>query len=95
MKGKVTASERRGIIVVAALALLITGSGWLASTCRRHADEVSPPEIEVLVNGENPDGDVSDAGGKNRSERMRKDSAGSRQKSRKTYRRRSPRDEGV
>ena len=97
MKNPVTASERRGIIVVAVLALLITGGGWLVSTCRRQSPETVPPEVAVLVRGDSVGDGVGESSGKRK--KNRKDSTGSskssKSKSPKTYRRRSPRDESV
>lgn len=114
MKNPMTASERRGILTVAAIALLIIGAGWLLSTCRYVATPPSPPEIETLVNGGSKSNSASssDTSGSskdksdskssdksnstNKKSKSRKDSlSGSKTKSTKTYRRRSPRDEEV
>ena len=44
-----TASERRGIIAVAALSLVVTGGGVALSYCGRPERVVTPPEVEVLL----------------------------------------------
>lgn len=100
MKNVLTASERRGIIVVAALALLITGSGWVVSMCQRNMPDEEMPEVEVLVSGDSVIDVAGGVDGKSEKTRKRKkerfDSLGNKSsKTPKTYRRRSPRDESV
>lgn len=48
-KNPLTSSERRGVIVVAALALFITGIGLIFRQCDSKDDDISPADIEVLV----------------------------------------------
>lgn len=50
-KNPITASERRGIIAVAALALLICGAGLWLARCGRPETTVTPEEVEVLLDG--------------------------------------------
>lgn len=97
MKNPVTASERRGILVVAALALAVTGCGFLMSLCNRGVPEVPPPEVEVLVRGDSVQGkDSRGKSGKRRKRNSKKDSVGNAgNKAPKKYRRRNPLDEGV
>lgn len=99
MKNALTASERRGILVVAALALLITGAGWVVSVCQRNLPEEDMPEVEVLVRGDSvtDDGGSKKMSGKTRKKKKEKsDSLGNKSsKTPKKYRRRSPRDEAV
>lgn len=97
MRNPLTASERRGIIVVASIALIITGAGWIVSMCQRNTPEEPLPDVEVLINGDSISSDTSAVGDKKRIRRgMRNDSTKEgRKKSRKTFRRRNPLDEGV
>lgn len=99
MKNPLTASERRGIIVVAGLALTITSAGWIVSTCQRPLPEEPLPEVEILVSGDSATSEGDYVGShetKKRKRRNRRDSAYSNgSNSLKTYRRRSPRDEFV
>lgn len=46
-KQSITASERRGILVVAALALIITGSGFFLNRCK--GDDIPPPPPEISI----------------------------------------------
>lgn len=54
-KNPLTASERRGIIVVAAISLLITGAGMVVSRCDRPDPEElerNAPRVEVLLSAD-------------------------------------------
>ena len=102
-----TASERRGILIIAALALLITGAGLCVSHCGRSTPTIDSHDVEVLYR---PDGKAQpdsianlrkgsrkstrkDSGrGSSKSTRMHQ---GTSKKSQKVYHRRSPRDEEV
>ncbi|MDE6077504.1 MAG: hypothetical protein K2G29_07215 [Muribaculaceae bacterium] len=102
-----TASERRGILIIAALALLITGAGLCVSHCGRSTSTIDPHDVEVLYR---PDGKAQpdsvanlrkgsrkstrkDSGrGSSKSTRMHQETS---KKSQKVYHRRSPRDEEV
>lgn len=98
MKNVLTASERRGILVVAALALLITGAGWIVSMCRHNDPEEVMPEVEVLVSGDSVQEEVSgtDSTRRKHRRRVRKDSVGAKDaRQRKQYRRRNPLDESA
>lgn len=71
-KNSFTSSERRGIIAVAALALLITGCGFWLSRCGRPESTITPAEVEVLLDGS----------GKSRSpEKERKDTLSKKKRS--------------
>ena len=94
MKNPMTSSERRGILVVAAIALLITGAGLLVPECGRNKCEVSPEEVEVIVRGDSAGGESSGKMKEKREKRHKVSSSG-KEKKKKTYRRRSPRDETV
>lgn len=50
-KNPLTSSERRGIIAVAALALLITGGGICLSRCGMPEPMVTPADVEILLDG--------------------------------------------
>ncbi|MDE6095875.1 MAG: hypothetical protein K2G52_06770 [Muribaculaceae bacterium] len=67
-KNSFTSSERRGIIAVAALALLITGCGFWLSRCGRPESTVTPAEVEVLLEGrgkpQSPDKENKDTSAK-------------------------------
>lgn len=98
MKNPLTASERRGILVVAALALIITGTGWVVSMCQRPTPTEPLPELEVLARGDSlSDDSVGKRPGRKKGRRRsRKDSIGGKgKKAPKQYRRRNPLDEGV
>lgn len=43
-----TSTERRGILIVAALSLLITGAGLFVSYCDRPASTIEPQDVEML-----------------------------------------------
>lgn len=95
----VSASERRGIIVVAALALLITGSGIITSTCslrNRHGHE---PEITTLTLPSSSDSlQKNDSGKSSKTDSLKKKGKkkkGNSSRTPKTYRKRNPLDETV
>lgn len=102
---QVTSSERKGALVVAAIALAVTLCGLGAAWCGRPAKVIAPHDVEVLVSGDTADGkthrpevtaDSSESG-----ERAVKDGGkGSKGKNgkkseKKKYPRRSPLDEPV
>ena len=93
-----TASERRGIIVIAILALLFIGSGVTLSLCGRPRE--LKKEIPVVI--EHPEMVDSlamsvreETAGKKKKERKKSGINSSVSKEKKTYRRRSPLDEPV
>ena len=47
-----TSSERRGILILAILSLLITGAGLCVAYCDRPATTIESKEVEVLLRGE-------------------------------------------
>lgn len=103
-RNPLTSSERRGIIAVALVALLITGSGMWVSRCNRPASPPEPAEVEVLIPAdsveaghERTDSTENLPGKRGRREERRKkaSSAKSKNKTPKTYRRRSPLDEEI
>lgn len=94
MRNALTASERRGILVVAGVALIITACGWGMSMCRHDAPEENIPEVEVLVRGDSTTGGDTTAMRKKRRRNNKNDSVSRKKvKSHKQYRRRSPLDE--
>lgn len=96
MNNRLAASERRGILAVAGIALMISAAGWIVSLCRRPAAKDVPPEVEVLVHEDSTGahGPVKEVGKKKR--RSSKDSVGNKKTSTpRQYRRRSPLDEKV
>lgn len=106
-KKSYSASERRGILVVAALALLITSSGFIISRCNQpDASEKLPQDkIQTIVSPDSTDNHKSashnkeltpaDSTKKKGKKGKRKKSGSSHSKDRKTYRKRSPLDEPI
>ncbi|MCH5235399.1 MAG: hypothetical protein J1E16_08880 [Muribaculaceae bacterium] len=93
-----TASERRGLLVIALVALLIVGSGVVLALCGRPRERVE--EIPVVV--EHPE--IVDTANLNsvkekKSKKKRKDSSTDKKsrskKESKSYRRRNPLEEPV
>lgn len=94
-KNPLTASERRGILIVAGIALLLTGGGWIVSRCQRPPIDVSPQEVTILMHGDSLSSD-KDKMQKKRKRKTRKDSVSSKKKKvKKTYRQRNPLEEPV
>ncbi|MDE6754429.1 MAG: hypothetical protein K2J82_07440 [Muribaculaceae bacterium] len=106
-KKSYSASERRGILVVAALALLITSSGFIISRCTQpDATEKLPQDkIQTIVSLDsvrnqksgidNKELNPTDSTKKNAKRGKRKKSGSRHSKDRKTYRKRSPLDEPI
>lgn len=103
-KNPLTSSERRGIVAVAALALLITGGGICLSRCGMPEPMVTPADVEILLDGTSlkNEGKDSPAGkGKRdsakRKRRQKNDSLSDKknQKGTRIYRKRSLLDENV
>lgn len=91
-----SASERRGIITIAIIALLLIGGGVTFTLCGR--DSKDSHEIPVVI--EHPE--YIDSASleiqkieRDKKKSDRKKSRGSKTKSKKEYRQRSPRDETV
>ena len=84
-----TASERRGIIVLAIVALLITGAGVGMSFLHKGKTIETVPEISVLVEGDSLDNGSSSKKNRKTTKKNKKT------KEKKVYRRRSPLDEPV
>ena len=89
-----TASERRGILVIALVALLIIGSGVVLALCGRPKERVEEipvvvehPEFIDTVTGYNSNVKVSKKKSKSTSKKLKKDQ--------KIYRKRNPREETV
>ena len=98
-KNPLTAAERRGIIVVAVIALLITGAGMLVKRCDRPDPEelkMNAPQVEVLLSADSLN--ASDTiGRKKRKGRKKKKSArtGKMRADTVSYHKRDPLDEIV
>ncbi|MCH5225707.1 MAG: hypothetical protein J1D77_06880 [Muribaculaceae bacterium] len=101
-----TASERRGIIIIGLIALLIIGWGVGVSFCSRGNGVESPPYPEVEERSDLVDSiymkekEVSTSSKNNNKEKRESKSSKSKKsskptKSKKTYRKRSPLDEPV
>lgn len=97
MKNPLTASERRGILVVAAIALIITGCGWGISRCDRSEPDEPLPEIEVLVHGDSSltqkEEEVTPKPKRKRRKAVNDSTSSKKKKGKKVYRQRSPLDE--
>ncbi len=96
-----TSSERRGIVIIAALALLVTVAGLCVSYCGRPSAVDEPPKVEVVYK---PDSvayacadSVAKAEAKARRDSLRKERRDSMRRQRKaaekSYQRRNPIDE--
>ena len=90
-----TASERRGIILIAIITLLIIASGIVLGLCGRNKNIVE--DIPVVVEHSQmvdsvKNGKPDEKGIKNK---KKKSTSSSKNKSKKEYRRRSPHDEPV
>lgn len=101
-RNTITSSERRGIIAIAFLALLIVGGGMVLSRCGGHESMMTQEEIEILLKSDSvPRNDDSVKRGKGRNGRAgkgknRKDTLNDKgKKSGKTYRRRNFLEEPV
>lgn len=105
MGNPLTSSERRGIVIIGAVALLIIGSGLLLNFCKGGHD-VSEPEIREIIAGDSvarsdrqaPGNRVAgDSAGGRPNRKSRKDSLKGEHKERavKSYRRRSHLDDPV
>ena len=92
-----TASERRGVIMVALAALLITAGGIFLAMCERREAKDQPVVIEMK---EAVDSTATEKSSKKETKKSKKKSKSSKGKKRKSgadknYRRRSPLDEPV
>lgn len=110
-KNPLTASERRGILIVAAISLLVTGGGMLINRCGRPDSgllEENVPQVEVLLSQDSLEAASSSDSAKSakkrskrksaRTGKMRADSVSGSKKSpkvKRVYRRRTPLDELV
>ncbi|MDE5712177.1 MAG: hypothetical protein K2I16_00910 [Muribaculaceae bacterium] len=103
-KNPLTSSERRGIVAVAALALLITGGGICLSRCGMPEPMVTPADVEILLDGTSLKNEVKDSpAGKGKRDsakhkrRQKNDSLSDKknQKGTRIYRKRSLLDENV
>ena len=89
------ASERIGIIVVAVIALIVTGAGIFMARCNRAEETVTEEDVAVIAH---PDSVEEAAAKSSKSKREKTDSAGYkkvRQKHTRPARRRSPLDEPI
>ncbi len=93
----ISSSERKGILVVALVAMVITSAGYFISLCERASTASAPsapPPAEVLLT---PDSSLLKKGKLMRGKKSRRDSARKKRKKRatspKTWPTRSPRDE--
>lgn len=94
-----TASERRGILAVAFIALLITASGLLLSL-RGPSEMPDKEEVEIWIANDtvkqtdNATG-INSKSGKSKGKKSGKTKKGSKKKGKKTYGTRNPLDEEV
>lgn len=103
MRRPISASERKGIIAVATVALAVILAGVVFRQCSRPEGSISPADVKVIMDADsasastgNGDVDAADESkGKSRKDYRKngKDRSGGRLQ--KTYRRRSPIDEPV
>lgn len=95
MRKPLSSSERKGVLAVAGIALLITASGLIVSWCSKPESRLEPADVQVITAGD------SVSPGSSRRSREHGDSAKVRkkkpakQKVKKVYRKRSPLDEKV
>lgn len=103
-KNPLTAAERRGILIVAVIALLITGSGMIAGRCNRpdiEALEAERPRVEVIMSLDSLEAAEAADSTKTRKKRKKGEKGkASKKKSKpakekRTYRQRMPLDEPV
>lgn len=95
-----TASERRGVLVVAFLSLLVIGAGILVGYCDRPDPQSFEPAIEVLMEGDTitPTKETKKDNKKKKSKEEGKNKKSKKTKTtkeNKKYGRRSPIDETV
>ena len=87
-----TASERRGILAIAIIALILVGTGWGLSFCNRSArqDQAYPilEEHSAMVDSVRIEKEKKEKSSKKSKETSKK-------KTRKSFRQRSPLDEPV
>ncbi|MDE5976804.1 MAG: hypothetical protein K2G69_09665 [Muribaculaceae bacterium] len=101
-KNSMTSSERRGIIVVALLALIIIGSGMIVARCGGSEPQPDNDEVYTLL-ADSLQQEINTAREKShrdslkrhRSDSIKRKKKGKSQKSPKTYRKRQPLDEPV
>lgn len=106
----ITSSERRGLVALAIICMLVIGIGLGVSYCGRSSTPLEPPEVEVVYEPDSAEMARADSISKARRKarrdslrRVRRDSLrkarGTRSRSSartpKTYRQRSPIDEPV
>lgn len=104
-KNPVTASERRGILVVAALALLIIATIFFVNRCVRSSESLPPPEVKIISLPDTVSSDSLPSKDKREKRKKRKKhesdtlrhkkKGSSKGKTKKFYRTRSPLDETV
>ena len=92
MKNYLTSSERRGVIIVASIALLITGIGAAFSLVGGNVEDLSGSEIEIIADGDTIPAlnQINKKSGKNKGQKKK-----SKTKRKTTYSERSPLDEPV
>lgn len=75
----ITSSERKGVMIVAAIALIVTLCGLGVKWCSRPAKTVTPAEVEMLIAPDSVDAPYSDTSDtsfdNSRSSKARMDSA--------------------
>lgn len=93
-----TASERRGIILIAVVSLILVGVGFGFTLCDRHPsrDEAYPivEQHDELIDSTAAPASKKEKDSKKSKKRKARESS-AKPSSKKTYRRRSPRDEPV
>lgn len=98
MKHPLTSKERRGLVAVAAAALLCIGSGFIFRSCSSHGP-ISHSQVTVIDNdsvGVSRADSISGKSGKSsKSSKSEKSRKSKKPKSQKTYPSRSPLDQPI
>ena len=95
MKNGLTATERRGVIVVALVALIITAFGFFISKDQNENDTVMVEEVRVMAREDSVAEKEAKTSKKKSSKKSSKKKGGKSSAKKKQYGRRSPIDEEV
>lgn len=93
MRHPLSASERRGIIVIALVALCVTGAGIIVPRCTRPASRIEASDVTVFINADTTanSGSESTSVRSSRKSKRRSSSKGKPAPKKPSYR--SPHDE--